>query len=250
MPFDPKRILFEDEHLVAVHKEAGELVVADRFGIEKEILLHALGEHLRSAGHKADSSGRDLYPVHRLDRDTSGVVLFAKHEEAHRALSKMFEGREMDKTYWAFVAGVPSWGWCRCDVPLSRAEGKRGRGRALVDLNKGKPAETDFLVKGVYGDVAWVEARPRTGRLHQIRVHLRTLGHPLLVDQQYGLTDWKSATFPDLALSRMPLHARLLAFRHPFTEKPVELSAPLGGELRGLLDRLKKSEGSAAQFSD
>lgn len=125
---DPRRILIEDEYLIAVHKLAGELVVADRFGLEKNILLHQVGEYLRSLGHLADSSGRDLYPVHRLDRETSGVVLFAKNEEAHRRLSQLFESREMEKLYWAFAVGSPAWDYCCAAIPLARAEGKKGRG--------------------------------------------------------------------------------------------------------------------------
>lgn len=235
------KILIEDEHLIAVHKQAGELVVADRWGKEPRILLHQLGEYLRAKGHQKDDSGRDLYPVHRLDRDTSGVVLFAKHQEAHKRLSKLFESREMDKLYWAFVVGDPEWDLCKCDIPLSRAEGKKGRGRALVDMNKGKAAATEFKVAGRYGDISWIEAHPLTGRLHQIRVHLKALGHPLVVDEDYGFPNWQSAQFPSLKISRMPLHARLLSFKHPFTDKKIEISCPMDEELRSLFHTLQQS---------
>ncbi len=235
------KILIEDEHLIAVQKMAGELVVADRFGKEKNILLHRVGEHLRAQGHQKDESGRDLYPVHRLDRDTSGVVLFAKNQEAHRSLSQMFESRQMKKTYWAFAVGNPAWTFCSSHIQLSRAEGKRGRGRALIDISRGKPAETDFLVKERYGDISWIEAYPHTGRLHQIRIHLRALGHPLLADEDYGIENWKSTRFPELKVDRMPLHARLLEFTHPVTGKAVEISCPLDDELRTLFNTLKQA---------
>jgi len=236
------KILIEDEYFIAINKQAGELVVADRWGKEKNILLHRVGDYLREQGHQKDESGRDLYPVHRLDRDTSGIVLFAKHQEAHQKFSKLFETRQMEKTYWAFAIGDPQWDYCISNISLSRAEGKKGRGRALIDLTKGKAAETEFQVLGRYGDIMWVEAKPKTGRLHQIRVHLKALGHPLLYDEDYGLYGWKSACFPSISLTRMPLHARFLKFRHPFTEKEIEITCPMDEELRYLFNTLKQSE--------
>ena len=236
---NPQKILIEDEHFLAVRKVPGELVVADRFGRETQVLLHEIGALLRARGHQPDATGRDLYPVHRLDRDTSGIVLFAKNQDAHRRLSMMFENREMQKTYWAFTAGVPQWDNCVCDVPLLRAEGKKGRGRALVDIRKGKPASTDFEVKERFGDIAWIEARPHTGRLHQIRVHLKVLGTPILWDETYWTTGWKSASFPNLEPRRLQLHARALEFTHPFTNKPVEIECPMTEDMRSLLNELK-----------
>lgn len=240
------RILTEDEHLIAVRKSAGQLVIADRFGLEKNVLLHQLGEFLRARGHRADESGRDLYPVHRLDRDTSGVVLFAKNQEAHRRLSQMFEGREMEKLYWALACGSPDWDQCRCDVPLSRAEGKKGRGRALVDIPHGKEASTEFSVRERLGNVTWIEARPRTGRLHQIRVHLRVLGHPILFDEAYWDKSWKCEILTDLPAQRMPLHARAIHFVHPFTNVSTEIECPMEEDMRSLLQRLQKAVNARA----
>lgn len=242
-----KRILIEDEHLIAVKKHSGELVVADRWGVEKRVILHELGEYLRSKGHQPDASGRDLYPVHRLDRETSGVVLFAKHEESHRALSKMFESREMKKVYWAFTAGVPEWDHCVCSIPLTRAEGKKGRGRALIDLKRGKPSETDFQLKEHFGDISWMEARPHTGRLHQIRIHLKSLGVPLLWDTAYWNSDWKSRFHGDLPAQVLPLHARTLSFVHPYTKEPIVIECPMESAMRDLLNLLKKNSELAAE---
>jgi len=213
--------------------------VADRFGLEKSVLLHEVGAYLRARGHKPDETGRDLYPVHRLDRGTSGVVLFAKHHDAHRKLSMMFEGREMKKIYWTLACGIPDWDACRCGVPLSRAEGKKGRGRALVDFQKGKEAITDFSVKEKLGNVSWIEARPLTGRLHQIRVHLKVLGHPILFDDAYWDNSWKCEILTDLPTQRLPLHARSIRFKHPFTHKEVEIESPMDEDMRNLLQRLQ-----------
>lgn len=235
------RLIIEDDYLIAVRKKAGELVVADRFGLEKNVLLHQVGDYLRAKGHKPDDSGRDLYPVHRLDRDTSGVVLFAKNHEAHRALSMMFEGREMQKLYWALACGKPDWNSCRCEVPLKRAEGKKGRGRALVDIRNGKPAITEFSVKEVFGNVSWIEAKPLTGRLHQIRVHLKVLGHPILFDETYWEKSWKCEILTDLPAQRMPLHARAISFVHPFTKKQITIECPVDDDMQGLLKRLQQA---------
>jgi 23S rRNA pseudouridine955/2504/2580 synthase/23S rRNA pseudouridine1911/1915/1917 synthase len=234
-----KRILIEDEHLLGVRKQAGELVVADRWGREPNVLLHLVGEYLRARGHRPDETGRDLYPVHRLDRDTSGVVLFAKHQEAHRLLSRMFEEREMRKVYWALTAGLPEWDHCRCEIPLSRAEGKKGRGRALIDLNRGKDAVTEFRLRERLGDIAWMEAMPLTGRLHQIRVHLRALGHPILWDEAYWDPNWQSQVFPDLSPQRLPLHARSIEFRHPLSQQDMKIECPMDEDMRSLINRLK-----------
>ena len=236
-----KRILFEDDHLVAVKKNSGELVVADRWGKEKNILLHSLGEFLRAKGHQADSSGRDLYPVHRLDRETSGVVLFAKNEDSHRKLSIMFESRQMKKVYWALISGVPAWDKAVCSIPLTRAEGKKGRGRALIDLKKGKPSETRFLVKESFGDITWMEAEPFTGRLHQIRLHLKAMGHPILWDKNYCDESWVS-TFIELEPQNLPLHARSISFEHPFTQKFLEIECPMEVQMRDLINRLKNRQ--------
>jgi 23S rRNA pseudouridine955/2504/2580 synthase/23S rRNA pseudouridine1911/1915/1917 synthase len=241
------RIIIEDEHLVAVRKSAGELVVADRFGLEKNVLLHQLGAYLRARGHKPDETGRDLYPVHRLDRDTSGVVLFAKHHEAHRRLSKMFEGREMKKIYWALACGRPDWDACRCEVPLRRAEGKKGRGRALVDFVKGKEAITEFTLREKLGNVSWIEARPLTGRLHQIRVHLKVLGHPILFDEAYWEKTWKCEILSDIPPQRLPLHARAIRFRHPFTETEIGIDCPMDEDMRSLLQRLQAAAARRVQ---
>lgn len=238
-------LLTEDEHLIAVKKSAGELVVADRFGLEKNPLLHRLGAYLREKGHKPDETGRDLYPVHRLDRDTSGVVLFAKHHEAHRRLSKMFEGREVEKTYWTLACGEPVWDRAICTVPLSRAEGKKGRGRALVDLQKGKDAETSFTVRERLGHASWLEAKPLTGRLHQIRVHLRILGHPVMFDENYWDATWKTEILTLYPQQRLCLHARSVRFKHPFSGKAVEIECPMDPDMRELLQRLQGEKKAA-----
>lgn len=240
---NPKRILTENINWLAIHKFKGELVVADRWGKEprSNILLYEVGDYLRAQGHQLDSSGRDLYPVHRLDRDTSGIVLFAKNQDSHRILSQCFESRQMEKLYWAFAQGNPEWDKSVCRVPLSRAEGKEGRGRAHVDLKGGKESETAFAVLGRYGDLCWIEARPRTGRLHQIRVHLRVFGHPILLDPLYGTPDWKSEAHPDLPLKRMSLHARELTFRDPQSQQDVKITCPMDPELRELVTYLEQS---------
>ena len=240
---ETKRILFEDEHFIAVHKHAGELVVKDRFGLEKNVLLDSVGNYLRELGHQKDKSGRDLYPVHRLDRDTSGIVLFAKHQEAHRALSILFEGRTVKKIYWTFACGSPVWDSCVCNVPLQRAEGKKGRGRGLIALKSGKPSSTQFFVREQFGDVVWIEAHPHTGRLHQIRLHLKILGHPVMFDSYYGETKWTSKVFPTFPIQRLALHAREIHFEHPVTKKKIVIECPLDEDIRNLLNTLKGPQG-------
>lgn len=94
-------------------------------------------------------------------------------------------------------------------------------------------------MKGRFGDITWIEAYPRTGRLHQIRLHLRTIGHPLLYDSAYGIDGWKSVDHPTISINRTPLHARLLRFEHPFTKVAVELNCPLDDDMRRIINALK-----------
>lgn len=236
--FDPLCLLMEDEHIVCVNKQAGELVVSDRWKKESNVLLHKLGNYLRQNGHRPDSTGRDLYAVHRLDRDTSGVVIFAKHSQAHRTLSRLFESREVNKTYWLFTRGVPTWQTLTVDVPLARIEGKRGRGRGKVDHEKGKPAQTQFRVLQRFGDIAWLEAKPVTGRLHQIRLHAIEAGIPLLFDPQYLRDAWQSARHGAIELDRVPLHANFISFRHPDNNAIIEIKAPVDAQLARLISQL------------
>lgn len=234
------RVLFEDDHIIAVNKIAGELVVADRWGLETHILLHRVGEYLRAKGHKIDDAGRDLYAVHRLDRETSGVVLFAKHHEAHRQLSTMFETRAMAKRYWLWTCGCPDWQEKDVELPLIRAKGKRGKGRSFVDTKNGKPSHTHFQRLHCYGDIAWLDAEPFTGRTHQIRVHAKECNLPLLNDKLYESHACSSPLLSRLTLTRIPLHAYQLGFIHPFTKQAVSIHAPLAVELAQLKRDLER----------
>ncbi len=240
------QILFEDEHIIAVEKLAGQLVVKDRFGNESldNILIYIVGEHLRNSGHEPDEEGRDLFTLHRLDRDTIGIVVFAKNKETHKGFSKLFESTQLSKTYWYFACGVPDWEEAELELPLKRAEGKRGRGRALVNVRDGSRAKTKFELLESFGDISWIEAKPDTGKLHQIRVHSNILGAPLLNDKLYGDSNWQSEFGYSATMDRFPLHARFLEFIHPITEEHVSISCKLPNDMHGLLNELKKKKKS------
>ncbi|MBP7264267.1 MAG: RNA pseudouridine synthase, partial [Spirochaetia bacterium] len=165
-------VIYHDQDILAVNKPAGMLSAPDRYDPDAPVLSRQLeGDYGR------------LWPVHRLDLDTSGIVVLARSEEAHRALSVAFELGQVHKAYRAVVKGRPSWTETVCELPLT-PDGDR-KHRTIVDGN-GKPCITDFSVIGTHGPLAIVEARPQTGRTHQIRVHLAAIGYPIVCDPLYG----------------------------------------------------------------
>jgi len=218
-------VLHEDADVLAVDKPAGVVVIPARD--------EAPGESLR---HRLEAArGERLWVVHRIDRDTTGVVLFARNADAHRALSLAFERRLAEKTYLALTRGVPKRGVI--DVALHPA--RKGKMRpALAGETGALDAVTDCRVLRAWrrpdGDVALVEAKPRTGRQHQVRVHLRFAEAPLLVDPLYGRAE--RAEVAGVALTRLTLHAHALAV--PLGERALRFEAPLAADLRAAVDAL------------
>ena len=168
--------------------------------------------------------------VHRLDKDTSGVLLLARSAQAARALGEAFKYQKIRKIYWALVKGVPEIREGRINAPLMKGGG-REKEKMLVDDDEGKSALTDYAVLDHAADqVAFMAFWPRTGRTHQIRVHALTLGCPILGDGKYGMGD---ARIEGMKLARrLHLHAQRLVFPHPVTRKMITVSAPLPDELK------------------
>jgi RluA family pseudouridine synthase len=217
-------ILFEDEHLVAVDKPPGRLVIPGR-GAPERTLQEELAERL----------GR-LWVVHRLDRGTSGVLLFARTAQAHRALNLAFDRREVEKRYVALVRGEPP-DEARIEVALAPARRGRMRPGRAGDPNA-KDAATAVRVLERFPArealalpaLALVEALPETGRTHQIRVHLAFAGTPLAVDPDYGEAA-PLAAGAEVLLARTPLHAARLALAHPATGVRLLLEAPMPADM-------------------
>lgn len=228
--FERLSILFEDESLLVVDKPAG-------------VLSHPTDKVRRNSVTDILSRqfpGSALRLAHRLDRETSGVLLLSKDAVSARLIQEQFERRETAKEYLALVAGVPTWTETSLDLPLAKAgDGIKVRQAALED---GAPALTNFVRLAASNTAALVLCRPKTGRLHQIRVHLMHLGHPILGDLLYGgdgslylKAVAGSLTAEDRAAAGAPrqmLHARSLSFKHPLTGESLTVSAPLHADLR------------------
>ena len=239
----PLAIRFEDEHLIVVDKPAG-LVVHPAPGNPEGTLVNALLAH---CGDSLAGIGGVRRPgiVHRLDKDTSGLLVVAKTELAHRALSRDFAGRRIERAYSAFVWGVP--------VPttgeISGNIGRSPRNRkkmAVVPEGRGRSAVTRYRVERRYADhAALIECRLLTGRTHQIRVHLSHAGHPLIGDPVYGTRSGRAAARLGLAgasisaFPRQALHARLLGFTHPATGEKLRFESPLPADLAELKRNLE-----------
>ena len=248
----PIQVVFEDEHVIVVDKPAG-LVVHPAPGNADRTLVNAL------LAHCADSlSGiggvRRPGIVHRLDKDTTGLMVVAKTDQAHRALAAQFADRTLHRVYQALVWGVPAPAGGDIDAPIGRHLTRRTRMAVVPEARGGKPALTRYrAIKAWVPDLALVECRLATGRTHQIRVHMAHIGHPLVGDATYGqrgsgragVPARRAPALPPDAVSaligfpRQALHAVSIGFRHPVGGEPIHLESRIPRDFREILDLLE-----------
>ena len=226
----PLRILYENQDVVVIDKPAG-MVVHAGAGHTKGTLVNALLHHFGSLS----SLNGELRPgiVHRLDRDTSGVLVVARNNAAHQALAQQFQSRQVEKAYLALVHGHPRPAQGRITSPITRDPIRRTR--MTTHLGTGRSALTDYRVIEEFKNVSLLEVRIGTGRTHQIRVHLASLGHPVFGDRLYG-----APVAP--GFNRFFLHARRLSFVSPSSGDSITIESPLPPELSGYLDSLRHSK--------
>jgi 23S rRNA pseudouridine1911/1915/1917 synthase len=216
----PLRIAYEDEHLLVVDKPAG-IVVHPSPGHATGTMVHGLVG--RTAGGDEERPGI----VHRLDRDTSGLLVVARTEEAYERLQELVRDRRLERRYKALVRGRPRSWRGRIEAPIGRD--RHDPTRRSLDTDTPREAVTHFEVERLFEKHALLDVRLETGRTHQIRVHLAAIGLPVVGDPVYGV--------PDEQLKRQFLHAWRLAFPHPVSGEPVEVESPLPPELQSALER-------------
>jgi 23S rRNA pseudouridine1911/1915/1917 synthase len=217
------RIAYEDEHLLVVDKPAG-LVVHPARGHREGTLAQQLAGRV-AGGEDPERAGI----VHRLDRDTSGLLVVARSDEVHGKLQALIQSRRLEREYLALVEGRPPARTGTIEAPIGRDP--RVRTRMAVGGNFPREARTRFTLERTLAGFSLLRLRLDTGRTHQIRVHLKSIGHPVAGDPEYG-------TAGLLGLERQFLHATRLAFPHPTTGEPMEVHSPLPADLRAALERL------------
>jgi len=222
-----KAVIYDDGDILAINKPAG---IATQGGMNIERHIDGMLEAL---------TGKDgVKPrlVHRLDKDTSGVLLLARSAEMARRLGKMFQGRDMKKIYWAITSPAPTEMEGEIKAHLIKGTTGPDKDKMIVDMKEGQKAYTNYEVMEVAGrKAAFVAFMPKTGRTHQIRVHAAHMGFPLLGDSKYGV---KAAIEGPGITQRLHLHARTLQFSHPVTRKALKLQAPLPADLAKSWDAL------------
>ncbi len=236
----PLDIVHEDDELVVVNKPAG-LVVHPGAGVTRGTLAGALVYHFQQLAERAGALRPGL--VHRLDRGTSGLIVVAKTEAVHEKLAEQFRTREVFKSYIALVHGRVAEDSGSIDQPIARDARHRTR---MGVVRGGRQALTLYRVRRRFDRFTLLDVEIRTGRTHQIRVHLAWLKHPVVGDETYGAG--RDRNIPEArlralvaALNRQFLHAAQLGFRHPRTGDPLRFTAPLPRELAGFLDELESS---------
>lgn len=232
----PLKIVFEDEHLLVVDKPAG-LVVHPAAGNFDGTLVNALLHHC--AG-KLSGIGGVARPgiVHRIDKDTSGLLVVAKTDVAHEGLAKQFAAHSIDRRYLAIVTGVPKASEGKVDAPLARSATNRKK-IAVVQAARGKRAVTYWKWLNTLNDAALVECRLETGRTHQVRVHMASIGHPLVGDPVYGRSGkMHGKLLKELGFHRQALHAAELGFTHPVTKHRLSFSSAMPPDMQELFNAL------------
>ena len=232
----PLTIVFEDEHLLVVDKPAG-LVVHPAAGNFDGTLVNALLHHC--AGQLSGIGGVARPGiVHRIDKNTSGLLVVAKTDVAHEGLAKQFAAHSIDRRYLAIVSGMPKAPSGTVDAALARSATNRKK-IAIVEVGRGKRAVTHWKRLKPLGEAALVECRLETGRTHQVRVHMASIGHPLLGDPVYGRSGkTHGKLLKELQFHRQALHAAELGFTHPATKLRLSFTSPMPPDMQELMAAL------------
>jgi 23S rRNA pseudouridine1911/1915/1917 synthase len=232
----PLNVVFEDQHLIVINKPAG-MVVHPAAGNYDSTLVNALLFHCKG---QLSGIGGVARPgiVHRIDKDTSGLLVVAKTTAAHESLAKQFADHSIERTYLAVCAGHPSPTSGMIEKRIGRSDHNRKKMAVLEDNSaRGKHAVTHFKTLKILRSATLIECRLETGRTHQVRVHLSSIGHALLGDQTYGKTPSQLRTIlRDLGFARQALHAASLGFIHPDSGEKVEFHAEIPTDIRELID--------------
>ena len=232
----PLKIVFEDQHLLVIDKAAG-LVVHPAAGNRDRTLVNALLHH---CGASLSGIGGVARPgiVHRIDKDTSGLLVVAKTDVAHEGLARQFAAHSIERRYLAIVSGVPRTNGGTIDAPLARSSANRKK-MAVVAEGRGKRAVTHWKRLDLLRDAALVECRLETGRTHQVRVHMASIGHPLIGDPFYGgLGKTHRKLLSELNFHRQALHAATLGFIHPVTKHRLSFESSMPADMQELFSAL------------
>ncbi len=229
-------IVYEDKSILVISKEAG-MLTHPAPGNENHTLVNALMYHCKNLSKLSGYERAGI--VHRLDKDTSGLLIAAKDENVHHRLSTMFSERTVKKTYIALAEGRFKEDKGEIKLPVGRS--RIDRKKMSVAIDTGRDAVTAFDVVEEFRQATLLNIYPRTGRTHQIRVHFNYIGHPIIADQVYG-TRFSSKIAKNMGLERQFLHAAKLSFTHPITEKLMEFEDPLPPDLKVSLEKLREGE--------
>lgn len=247
MPLD---ILFEDEHLIALNKQAG-VICHPAHAEQTGTLVNGLAHYANSLSHGSAPFRPGI--VHRLDKNTTGVILIAKSDEAHWRLALQFERRTVQKTYLAVVSGEVNLDNDTIDAPIGVHPVVREKFAVMIGENKidvGKSAVTTYEVLERYRGFSLVKLMPKTGRTHQLRVHMSHIGHPIVGDKMYGGKAVSEASLcgegaTEPLFEHQALHAWRIRFKHPIVETVREIEAPFHGRFKALVQLLRKHRGKA-----